>query len=220
MNALITYEGQHRLARVDARQVLADMSACMQTFDNTAEPTESLLMLDMRDTDPALEAAYDELARDYGTSPRLAGTAPTGEELRIYFWPIPKDGLDAAFDQVAILRARGRLLDSRVGIKVVWDFRFRDPATHTLLPGQEAMAALDNLPGGRGDSSSAVLTLGRASSVAFWFLLPFEEPDATFIAYVRRLQAALPARLSPRGWRRWTLAQAGEWRARKLSLDL
>ena len=223
MHALITYEGVHGLGSRDPRRLHTDMAACMQVFGFAAEPTETLLKLDMRDDDDAsLHAAYEELAHDYGRYPKkLRGiNVAGGREFRTFLWQIPQGSLDAAFERVATLQARGGLLERRTGVKLIWKFRFRDPDTRDLLPGQDALPALDNFPGGRGDSSSVVLNLDRPSSVSLWFLLPFAEPDADFRSYIGRLQAALPARLSSRGWRRWTLSPSGAWRGKKLSIDL
>jgi hypothetical protein len=223
MSTLITYERIHRLGRQDSRRLHTAMAACMETFGFAADPTESFFKLDLRaDDDPALNAAYEEIARDYGRhAKKLQGTNVTDmRELRTFFWQIPQGSLDAAFERVATLRARGGLVQSRTGLKLIWKFRFRDPDTRELLPGQDALPRLDNFPGGRGDSSCVVLNLGDPSSVWLWFLLPFAEPDAAFLAYVGRLQAALPAQLSSRGWRRWALARSGEWRAKRLSVDV
>lgn len=220
-NTLITYEGVHRLGRSDARRLHAQFSDWMRAFGFGPEPTESLLMLDLRDDDDAgLNAAFDELARDYGRYPKkIQGVNVTDRrELRAFLWQLSQDNLDAAFDRVASLRSRGGLLEIRTGVKLIWKFRLREPETGDLLPGQDALPRLEDFPGGRGDSSSVVVNLAHASSASLWFVLPFAEPDAAFNHYVARMQAALPARLSPRGWRRWTLARSG-WRSKKLNVE-
>ncbi|MBI4885850.1 MAG: hypothetical protein HY824_02045 [Acidobacteria bacterium] len=223
MNALITYEGFHGLGRRDVRRVHVDMAACMQVCGFAAEPSDSLLVLDQRDDDDAaLRAAYEELKRDYGPYPRvLGGTNVTDRRaLQTCLWQIPPGGVDAAFERAAHLRARGGLVQRRAFLKLICKFRFRDPDTRELLPGQDTLPRLHNWPGGHGDSSSVVLNLGHSSSVSLWFMFPFAATDEAFMSYAGRLQTSMPARLSPRGWRRWTPSRAGGWKAKKVNVNL
>ena len=220
---LIVYDCSHGLGRKDPRQLVAQVSACAGAFGHRPEPNEASVLLNMEaDDDPALDAAYEELEREYGPYPRaIRGTRATdGHELRAFLFLVPEGGLEAAFDRVAALQARGGLLEQRAGLKLVWKFRLRDPDTRELLPGQDDLPRLESFPGGRGDSSSIVLNLGRTSSIALWLMFPFEEPDEAFRAYSARLQAALPTAFSPKGWRRWKLAKSGAWKSEKLAVPV
>ena len=221
--SLITYEGTHGIGRRDPRALHEALAGCLAQFGYGAEPTQAWLVLNLEaDDDPALLSAYDELVGEYGPYPKkITGNRTDDRELRAFLWQLPArdaPSIDAAITRVSTLRARGGLLDKRATVKLKWSFRFRDPDTRELLPGQDTLPRLDRFPGGRGDSSSAMLNLGATSSLDLWLLFPFAEADDRFRAYVSRLEAALPATLSPKGWRQWRLTRAGTWKATKLEL--
>lgn len=223
MTALITYEGVHRLGRREPRALHADVAACMGAFGYAAPPDRASLVLDLAgDDDPELNAAVEQLTREYGGYPeKIKGLHVTdGREWRALLWHIPHERLEDGFERLAGFQARGGLLERRTALKLAWTFRFRDPKTRELLPGQDTLPRLETFPGGHGDSSSVVLNLGHRSSISLWFLFPFAEPDAVFLAYVSGLQPTLPVPLATKGWRRWTLTRSGEWRSRKLQVEL
>jgi len=218
MDALITYDFLHQLKRPDARQVYDGFAACMRAFASAPSPTTRGLLLDLSgDEDPDLNAANDELLRDFGPYPeKVSGVRTDGWEWRLRQWPFELAALDAAFERAKTLQARSELLAARAGIRLGWSFHFVAPETGEPLPGQDALPALD--PYRYGDSSSILLTLrGGTAAVSLWLMFPFAEPDAAFRAFVTAFQAALPVRLSARHWRRWSLAGSGAWKARKFA---
>ena len=219
MNSLISYEGTHGLGRRAPAELYAATASCLGRFGFTATPDEAYLVLDLAaDDDPALEAARAELAAAYGPYPeKITGTGTDGRAWRALLWRVPADGIATTLEQAAALRSRGGLLAERAKVKLVWRFRLRDPDTRELLAGQDALPRLDRFPGGRGESSSVVLNLGRSASADVWLLFPFEDPEGAFRAYVERLQAELSVPLAPRGWRQWRLSRAGTWKAAKLA---
>jgi hypothetical protein len=104
----------------------------------------------------------------------------------------------------------------RLSLKCIWRFQFRDPDTGDLLPGQDLLPRLDDFPGGRANSSSLILNLGRRSAASLWFMFPFEVSDERFLHFVRRLSEGLPFRLRDSGWRSWRLSSRGAWRASRV----
>jgi hypothetical protein len=220
---VITYEGMHGLGRRDQRAVRDQLAACMARFGHGAEPSVASVLLDLAgDDDPALLAAREELAAEYGPYPqKITGSGPDGHEWRAFLWRLSTmdpAAIDAALDRTAALRARGGLLERRVGMKLEWAFRLRDPDTRELLPGQDTLPRLDRFPGGRGDSSSAVLTLRATPTLSLWLLFPFAEPSVELRAYVERLQSALPMPLAAKGWRQWRLTRSGTWKGARVAV--
>ncbi len=221
MDTLIAYEGVHGLGRKNPRALLADTIAWLHTFAAGAEPVLTSFKLDLRnDMDPPLLEAYEDLAREYGPSPKkIRGIdVQGGPEYRAFLWPIASAAIEPALARAQALESRGGVFKGRAGLKLVWKFRFRDPDTGALLPGQDALPVLEDFPGGHGNSSSIVLNLGWPSSASLWFLLPFADVDDALTAYVQRLQAGFPVVFNPRGWRRWKQSKSGNWHARKISV--
>ncbi len=218
--ALITYEHLHTLRAGAPPMLLARFADCMARFGYAAEPAQALAALDMRDDQaPELAAACDALAALYGAHPRkLRGTdVSRGTELRTFLWPVPRADPGSAWSRIAALQPLGELVRSRVSLKLIWDFRFRDPDTRELLDGQDDLPQLQPWPGGAGNSSSIVLNLGAPSTCALRFLLPFADPGPAFQAYVGRLEEALPLRFARGGWRRWQRTRTGTWKAQRMA---
>jgi len=111
------------------------------------------------------------------------------------------------------------------GMAPVWlwftaDFRLRRPGSDELWPGQDPKLFGEFMtPAGVSlGASSTRLILQAKRSIGLSMSIP-QVSDSDLGEVVPWLQAALPMRLSPKHWTRWTLTKnGGSYRGRKITL--
>jgi hypothetical protein len=120
---------------------------------------------------------------------------------------------DHAEDALALFESLEPLPRNQWGMAPVWlwfsaDLRLRSPRGGELWPGQDpALFGHFQTPGGIPlGASSTRLILQAKRSLGLSLSIP-EATDADLVEIVPWLQAALPMRLSPKHWTRWTLTK-------------
>jgi hypothetical protein len=135
--------------------------------------------------------------------------------------PVPRRRIDAA---LSLFEALEPLPMNQWGMAPVWlwftaDFRMRSPTGPELWPGQDPrrFGAFRTPAGILLGSSSSRLILQAKRSIGLGLSFP-EAADGDLAEIASWLQAALPMRLSPKNWTRWTLTRDGRaYRPRKVA---
>ena len=135
---------------------------------------------------------------------------------------MPPDRID---DAVGLFESLEPLPTNPWGMAPVWlsivcDFRLRDPNGSGLWPGQDPQrfGGFRTPAGVRLGASSTVLNLHARRSLGLALSIP-DAGDEDLAAVVPWLQNALPMRLSPKQWTRWTLTNSGtSYRGKRISV--
>jgi hypothetical protein len=215
---IITYEGLHGLGRGGPERHFQACAGAIGRFTNASEPFRVQHVLDLRDDEgPIWTAAREEMCERHGRYPTaIRGSGADGRPWRAWCWTVARPEVPAAVREVAERVSGDDPVAERLSLKCIWRFQFRDPDTGDLLPGQDLLPRLDDFPGGRANSSSLILNLGRRSAASLWCMFPFDVSDERFLHFVRRLSEGLPFRLRDSGWRSWRLSSKGAWRASRV----
>lgn len=216
----ITYDFLHGLGRRNPRSVLAEIQAVMDRFASPITLDGAGFLLDLAaDDNPILNDAYNELCDIYGKEHKVTkGYGRNGRTFRAFQWPLSIESVGDALQFSAGLQNRHPIFGERSGVQVWWVFRFTDPETCIELPGQAALPVLDVRRPTQG--SEFALTLKSTAAAALWLFFPFEDASPAFRSYISNFQEALPFRLSTDHWRKWQRDREGQWKPRKLSLQL
>jgi len=95
----------------------------------------------------------------------------------------------------------------------IWRFKFIDPITNRVLPGQDNLPTVDE----RQLNSNMYLRGGLKTMVSVWFTLPFEELDSNSAGYIRLMQSHLPFTFSGKHWR---LSRVNDGKTSSQKLDI
>ena len=127
-------------------------------------------------------------------------------------FPVPRDRVD---DALSLFESLEPLPTNQWGMAPLWlwfttDFRMRHPGRDELWPDQDpALFGEFRTPSGvLLGASSTRLILQAKRSIGLNLSIP-NASDTDLAAVVPWLQAALPMRLSPKHWTRWTLSSDG-----------
>jgi hypothetical protein len=185
----------------------------MSMFTDQKTPSHRTFVLDLRD-DPQggpLESLFQALCIRFGpVSNTLGGIAVPGRpNYRAHYWTLSVKQFEESFSLLDTVHRDIPLSRERAHLRALWNFKFLEPKTATLLPNQEVMPVIDVR---LGPGSSLNLTTGRKTSVNAWFLFPFESASLEFEDYVSRFQKELIFTFSSKHWRLWQLDPArGLW---------
>lgn len=201
----ISSGGAHGLGRITAREALDSwlrfLSSCTQ-----AAPIES--WFDFPDT-PGLNVDADVFGLIEDRFPSQSGR-----------FLVAADQVD---DAIALFESLEPLPANEWRMAPVWlwftaQFQLRSPSSDALWPGQDpAEFGHFQTPGGvlLGTSSTRLILQAKRSMG-----LSLSIPDATdddLDEIVPWLGAALPFRLSPKHWTRWTRTRTGSYRGRRIA---
>jgi len=183
----------------------------MATFSDQTAPTQLGMMLNMRaDDSEALEYRVRRICDAFGPVQHTS-TSPTWKEFRAYNWKLSLEQFDQAFQLLDDFDRRDPSLADRTFLQASWRFKFVEPKTGQVLPGQENLPSIDFR---LGPGSTLNFSAWKGASAYAWFLFPFESPTPDFEDYVARFQKELIFKFSPKHWRSWRIS-AGEWRPRR-----
>lgn len=101
-----------------------------------------------------------------------------------------------------------------VTFSATWLFKFIDPETGQVLPGQDNIPVVDI----RLHNSQVYMRLGKGATVSLWFTLPFSGLTDDAVRYIKLLKNNLPVKLSYNHWRVWKLSN-GRLIPRKLDIS-
>ena len=199
--------GAHALGRVSARKAL---TAWRGFLASCTQPSPIRCWFDIPMT--------PELTVDPGVVARIAEAFPDRSRDR---FPVAVDRID---DALAVFESFEPQPTNQWGMAPVWlrfsaDFRLLDPQGTGLWPSQEPelFGHFQTPAGVTLGASSTRLSLQARRSLGLTLSVP-EASDEDLQLLVPWLQAALPMRLSPKHWTRWTRTKSGtSYRGRKIS---
>jgi hypothetical protein len=203
----ISSGGAHGLGRISARDAL---NAWLRFLDTRTDASPVSCWFDFPMT-PGL-TVDPEVAR------LIARTFPRSRRSH----PVPADQVDHA---LSIFESLEPLPTNQWGMAPVWlwftaDFRIHTPgSSQELWPGQDPgrFGHFETSAGVKLGASSSRLILQAKRSMGLSLSLP-RASDADLAEVVPWLQAALPMRLSPKHWTRWTLTKnKRSYRGRKIA---
>lgn len=217
---LISYDGLpvsagggHRLRRKDRLAIWESMRLFFDGFTTAGLPDEASLHLAEGPRVDALfsRRALKQLTQTFG--PPAQRSALPGSRAGIeHRWALPPADADAALAAMRDLEPfPEHWLRAPLVLAVRTSFALRDPETGDVLPAQDPslygnQEAAWRLPLGL---SRAYLRLTTASTCMLFLSLPFPDVDDGVRAYAKRIDAALPFRLSRKHWSRWQLNARG-----------
>lgn len=211
MQPFIGYHSLHGAGKVGRRQAYAKVSHAMKTFSDRSEPNFLGMMLNMRaDTSEALEYRVRRICDSFGPVDRTT-TSPTWKEFRAYNWRLTPEQFESGFSLLEEFDRRDPSLADRTFLQASWKFKFVEPSTGQVLPGQENLPAIDFR---LGPGSTLNFSAYKGTSVYAWFLFPFDSPTPDFEDYVGRFQKELIFKFSPKHWRLWRYSKE-QWRPRR-----
>jgi hypothetical protein len=190
-------------------------------------PTEGVLTaykassFDAADADQPAEACIAHAIAEFGVPPRaFAGHTlwPSGEVQKggRYEWDIATENVEQVVDHLVAGEPWPSQAFGPIELRVQIKFRWKDPQTGKVLPGQEAGTV--EAPCSLMSKLTVVLGPRLFIQPALWF--PFPEGSASLAAHVRWAQEHLPFRLHPNHFRVGTLRADGTGsRMRKLVLS-
>ena len=212
MRQFIGYHFFHGAGKVAPAEAYSRTQRAIEVFSDQKAHSYSGLMLDMRDDQGGpMESACRKLCDWFGPVIHTT-TSPTWASYRAYSWNLSAAQLQESFSLLDALYREIPLSKERVFLQVSWSFKFIEPETAKLLPGQENLPVIDVR---LGPGSSLTLAMGKKTSVNAWFLFPFEKESPSFQSYVSSFQDQLIFKFSPEHWRLWTISRAGEWRPKR-----
>jgi hypothetical protein len=210
MTPFIGYHFFHRAGRIGRAQAYAKIHRAMEDFSDQKAPILLSMMLDMRaDNSDALEFRVRRICDTFGPVEHTTAS-PTWKEYRAYDWRLGPESASAALALLDEFDQQDASLADRTFFRASWKFKFVEPETRCVLPGQEGLPILDFR---LGPGSSLNFAAHKGAAVNAWFLFPFEEPTADFQNYVARFQEQLIFKFSPKHWKHWRFVR-GEWKAR------
>jgi hypothetical protein len=211
MQSFIGYHFFHGAGKIQPQEAFDKTQRAMLTFSDQKTPTHLGYMLDMQtDQGGPLEKLFHDLCGRFGPWYRTT-TSPTMPTYRAYIWQIDATQFKESLDLLPRLRQQDPILLERTHLHASWSFKFVEPETTSILPGQEDLPVIDVR---LGPGSSLNFATGKKTSINAWFLFPFENPSAEFEKYVSRFQGRLIFKFSREHWRLWRFS-SGEWRPRR-----
>ncbi len=218
--ALITYDGlpvsaggAHRIRGRDRQRIWQELQTFMRLFTTYDEPDAVDLVLY---EDESVDTEFVTRARGAATSKfgRASRRRLVSGAVEVYEdgWRLGPGRVDDGLRLIRDLEPFGNhWLGGPVTLRILTHFRLKDPDTGLILAYQGSVNYRDQkadngLPLGE---SSLGVHLARPSACGLFLSLPFADVTPELIAYVSRLAAYLPFRLSPKHWTRWQLNRAG-----------
>ena len=219
LNTFITYEAVHKLGRVSQEEAYRGVCGFLEVLTNLPRPQRRNLCLDLRtDRTVELQRLIWKLKTRFGPFPKVEASRPVrGRALKLYRWEIAKRKIAQTIVLVQTLQEKDPDLCSRLFLQETWNFRFSDPATKVVLPGQDELPDID-IRYGQGSFLQVTLTKPPAISVRFMF--PFQAPNPAFQEYAKRVQSSLPVLFTNENWRLWHLSKDNNWFSRRLQVGL
>jgi hypothetical protein len=217
--ALITYDGlpaasggAHRIRIRNRRRVWHELQAFLSQFTTYDAPEAARLMLYEDQTIDELFLARARTAAGdlLGPSDRRHVVHGSTDVFR-FDWPVDPSRIGAALDLIDGLEPLPRYwLGGPITLLIRARFRLIDPETREVFANQGSAVYGHQTDAGSllGESSLGVF-LGNPSTCGMFLSLPFPDVSEAAIAYIARLDAALPFRLSARHWARWQLDRSG-----------
>ena len=101
-----------------------------------------------------------------------------------------------------------------ISINFLWNFHFKDPITHQILPNQKLIPEFDS----RIKNSRINFIASKKSTISVWFALPFEDVNEYEIDYIKKLKYSLPFKTSDKNWKIWKKSKNNNWISRKLDI--
>ncbi len=220
--ALLTYDGlpissggAHRYRVRDHRVIWTAVSNFLQRC-TTCDVVDDvhLVLYEGHLVEPRLVKALASTVQKYGAAERRLNPAGSQKEFQYtqYTWALSSEDISGAIDHMASLGPFPRhWLGGPMFLGIQAAFCLRDPGKSEPLPFQGSelyggQQAGFHLPLGL---SVIYLRLANPSTCALFLSLPFAEVTPSVRAYVRKLGASLPFKLSAKHWSRWQLNARG-----------
>jgi len=211
MKPFIGYHFLHGAGKIGRQQAYAKVSHAMRTFSDQSQPSFLSIMLNMRaDHSEALEYRVRRICDSFGPVGHTT-TSPTWKEFRAYNWKLTSEQFERGFTMLDEFDRQDPWLADRTFLQASWKFKFVEPRTGQVLPGQENLPMIDFR---LGPGSTLNFSAHKGVSVYAWFLFPFENPAPDFEDYVDRFQNELIFKFLPKHWRLWRFS-TDEWRPRR-----
>lgn len=208
MKAFITYEGlplksggAHHLGAKPASQVYASILNFLESYADTK----------------FARSVYIELS-EFSLKNLFKYSLKLG--IPSFSWvSYPKIGLKVTYHMLSNKKLE-RYLDfisnhDEMTLCVLWHFKFIDPNSRELLPGQTEIPVLDF----RMQNSQLYLRSSSIKSTAsVWFAFPFEELAEDNLTYIDGIQKTLPFKFSKHSLRLWKRSKNDNWIPSKISV--
>jgi hypothetical protein len=148
--------------------------------------------------DAWFRAARERAEAAFGAGTRHRWLSGASEAHRVE-WRLPPDRLADALALLASLEPFPKATYGPVQLVASFRFRWVDPATRAVLPGQDAGRRAHPTQA----ASDLLVHLGPASSAILNARFPFATAGAEFVAYLRAVTPLLPVALNPARLRLW-----------------
>ena len=211
MKKFISYDGlpiqsggAHSITK-NAYEVYVSLQQFLIAFTNNAAPVSGTISYSINKVAGQNPATFWQICKAFGIPSCSLSQYIANGNLN-WQWPLSNNGINKA---VAFTQRY-----TNITLAILWHFKFVEPASKALLPGQEEIPEIDP----RQYNSQVYIRLGAMSTLSVWFTIPFDEEDSG-AAYLKKLLDSFPITLSKNHWRVWTRSNNGNWIPRKVDVE-
>lgn len=216
MKPFIGYHFFHGAGKITPSDAYRRTQRAMSMFTDHNAPSYRGFSLDMRDEQAGpLQSLFHDLCGQFGppTHTSTSISPPSIPTYRCHYWTLNTEQFERTFSLLEAVNKDIPKARERAYIRASWSFKFVQPETGHLLPGQENMPEIDVR---LGPGSSLNLTTGAKTLVNAWFLFPFDTDSRDLSDYVCRFQGELIFKFSPKHWRLWKRYPVRGWWPKKI----
>jgi hypothetical protein len=208
MDTFITYDrlrsntNVHEISAIHPSVLYHSLKTFIDTFTNAKRFESAYLLLPSQGNLKSLS-----LMKTFGL-PKIDLYDSVGIAMSKFYYSVQFHNVDKALELLYD--------EPRAILSILWRFKFIDPVSKQLIPGQEKIPIIDE----RVANSQIYTRLsGAKSTISPWFAFPFADMNDYNRVYIEQIMSSLPFKLSDKSWRKWHLSKNGNWIPRMLNVS-